>query len=318
MKATIRRNYCSPEKIKIEEIETPSPKSNEVLVKVHATTINRTDCANLTGKPFIMRFVLGFLKPKQIILGTDFAGMVSKVGTDVTSFKDGDRVFGFFDTGLESQAEFLITKPENLYPIPNEVDFKQAAASLEGAHYAYTFIHKVNLKPSDRVLINGATGGIGSALLQFVKTFIVEITATSNSKNMDLIKRLGAHHVIDYTKEDITQTSNQYNYIFDAVGKSTFGKCKPILKEDGVYISSELGPFAQNLFFAISTSIFGKKKVFFPVPYSTKKTIPYIIKMLQSNNYKPIIDKTYSLKEISEAYNYVIKGQKTGNVILEF
>lgn len=318
MKAAIRKNYCNPEKIKIEEIETPSPKSKEVLVKVHATTINRTDCANLTAKPFIMRFVLGFLKPKKIILGTDFAGVVSKVGTDVTSIKEGDKVFGFFDTGLESQAEFLITKPENLYPIPNEVDFKSAAASLEGAHYAYTFIHKVNLKPGDKVLINGATGGIGSALLQFVKTFDVEITATSNSKNMDLIKALGAHHVIDYTKEDFTQSSNQYNYIFDAVGKSTFGKCKPILKESGVYISSELGPYAQNLFFAISTSIFGKKKVVFPVPFSPKETIPYIMKMLQSKKYNPVIDKTYSLKEISDAYNYVMKGQKTGNVILEF
>lgn len=318
MKAAIRRNYCNPEKIKIEEIKTPSPKSNEVLVKVHATTINRTDCANLTAKPFIMRFVLGFLKPKKIILGTDFAGMVSKVGIDVTSIKEGDKVFGFFDTGLESQAEFLITKPGNLYPIPNEVDFKSAAASIEGAHYAYTFMHKVNLKPGDKVLINGATGGIGSALLQFVKTFDVEITATSNSKNMDLIKSLGANHVIDYTKEDFTKTSNQYNYIFDAVGKSTFGKCRPILIDGGVYISSELGPYAQNLFFAISTSIFGTKKVVFPVPYSPKETIPYIIKMLQSKKYNPVIDKTYSLNEISEAYNFVIKGQKTGNVILEF
>ena len=318
MKAAIRRNYCNPEKIKIEEIKTPSPKSNEVLVKVHATTINRTDCANLTAKPFIMRFVLGFLKPKKIILGTDFAGMVSKVGIDVTSIKEGDKVFGFFDAVLESQAEFLITKPGNLYPIPNEVDFKSAAASIEGAHYAYTFMHKVNLKPGDKVLINGATGGIGSALLQFVKTFDVEITATSNSKNMDLIKSLGANHVIDYTKEDFTKTSNQYNYIFDAVGKSTFGKCTPILIDGGVYISSELGPYAQNLFFAISTSIFGTKKVVFPVPYSPKETIPYIIKMLQSKKYNPVIDKTYSLNEISEAYNFVIKGQKTGNVILEF
>ena len=318
MKAAIRRNYCNPEKIKIEEIKTPSPKSNEVLVKVHATTINRTDCANLTAKPFIMRFVLGFLKPKKIILGTDFAGMVSKVGIDVTSIKEGDKVFGFFDAVLESQAEFLITKPGNLYPIPNEVDFKSAAASIEGAHYAYTFMHKVNLKPGDKVLINGATGGIGSALLQFVKTFDVEITATSNSKNMDLIKSLGANHVIDYTKEDFTKTSNQYNYIFDAVGKSTFGKCRPILIDGGVYISSELGPYAQNLFFAISTSIFGTKKVVFPVPYSPKETIPYIIKMLQSKKYNPVIDKTYSLNEISEAYNFVIKGQKTGNVILEF
>ena len=181
MKASIRRKYGLPNQIKIENIAKPIPKDNEVLIRVYATTVNRTDCANLTAKPFIMRFVLGLLKPGKIILGTDFAGEVISVGKNVKSFSTGDRVFGFNDTGSESQAEFTTTTEENLFPIPENIDYKQAAASLEGANYAYSFIHKVNIQARQKVLINGAGGGIGSALLQFVRQYDVEITATCNT-----------------------------------------------------------------------------------------------------------------------------------------
>ena len=206
MKASIRRNYGSPNSITIENVEKPVPKDNEVLIKVYATTVNRTDCANLTAKPFIMRFVLGLFKPRKIILGTDFAGKVEAVGKNVKSFSVGDRVFGFADIGLESQAEYLTIAEENLFSIPENIDYKQAAASLEGAHYAYTFIHKVEIKSGQKVLINGTTGAIGSALLQFVKQFDVEITATCNTKNIELIKSLGADKIYDFTKEDFTDT----------------------------------------------------------------------------------------------------------------
>lgn len=316
MKATVRRKYGSPNQIKIEIVETPIPNDNEVLIKVHATTVNRTDCANLTAKPFIMRFVLGLFNPRQIILGTDFAGEVVAIGKDVKSFSKGDRVFGFNDIGIASQAEFLSTTPENLFLIPENTDYKHAAASLEGANYAYTFVHKVNIKSGQKVLINGASGAIGSALLQFVRTFDVEITAVCNTKNIELIGSLGADKIYDYTKEDFTAGKDKYDFIFDAVGKSTFGKCKPLLKEKGVYISSELGPYSQNLFYAISTSISGAKKVIFPVPYSKQKTIPYSIAMLKKGNFKPVIDREYVLEDISKAYAYVLTGEKTGNVIV--
>ena len=308
MKVSIRRKYCSPNQIKIENIVRPVPKDREVLIKVYATTVNRTDCANLTAKPFIMRFVLGFFKPRKIILGTDFAGEVISIGENVKSYRIGDKVFGFIDTGSESQAEYTITTEENLFPIPENIDYNQAAASLEGANYAYTFIHKVNIQSGQSILINGATGGIGSALLQFVKQYDVRITATCNTKNIELIKFLGADKIYDYTKEDFTVTMDKYDFIFDAVGKSTFGKCKPLLKEKGIYISSELGPYSQNVFFPLLTSI-SNKKVIFPTPY--------IINLLEKGKFKPVIDRKYLLEDISKAYEYVIAGKKTGNVLIK-
>ncbi len=316
MKASIRRNYCSPSQIGIEQIEKPIPKVDEVLIRVYASTVNRTDCANLAAKPsFIMRFVLGLFKPRKIILGTDFAGEVISIGKNVKSFNIGDRVFGFNDTGAESQAEYLTTAIENIFPIPENIDYKQAAASLEGAHYAYSFIHKVNIKSGQSILINGATGGIGSALLQFVRQYNVKITATCNTKNINLILSLGADKIFDYTKEDFTDNNDKYDFIFDAVGKSTFGKCKPLLKEKGIYISSELGPYSQNIFYPLLTSI-SSKKVIFPIPFGKHKTIPYITNHLETKKFKPVIDREYLFEDISKAYEYVIKGQKTGNVLI--
>jgi NADPH:quinone reductase-like Zn-dependent oxidoreductase len=317
MKAAVRRNYGFPKDIYIEEIEKPIPNDDELLIKVHVTTVNRTDCANLTAKPFIMRFVLGLFRPRKIILGTDFAGKVIAVGKNIKSFVPNDKVFGFTDTGLESQAEYIVLKPKgNVFAIPENINYKQAAASLEGAHYAYTFIHKVNIQEGQSILINGATGGIGSALLQFVNQFDVHITATCNTKNKSLIQSLGADKIYDYTLEDFTNDNEKYDFIFDAVGKSTYGKCKPLLKEKGIYMSSELGPYSQNLFYAISSSFSTHKKVIFPLPYSTQKTIPYIMELLKKEKFIPVIDREYLLEDISKAYEYVIMGQKTGNVII--
>jgi NADPH:quinone reductase-like Zn-dependent oxidoreductase len=186
---------------------------------------------------------------------------------------------------------------------------------LEGAHYAYSFIHKVNIEIGHSILIIGATGGIGSALLQFVRQYNVKITATCNTKNLELIKSLGADKIFDYTKEDFTESKDKFDFVFDAVGKSTFGKCKSLLNKKGVYISSEPGPYAQNVFYPLLNPI-SSKKVIFPIPYKTRETIPYIIKHLELGKFEPVIDKEYSLSEISEAYKYVIKGEKTGNVLI--
>jgi len=315
MKASIRRKYGSSSQIKIENTEKPIPKGTHVLVKVHTTTVNRTDCANLTAKPFIMRFMLGILKPRKIILGTDFSGEVVSLGKDVKSFNIGDRVFGFNDLGSESQAEYITTTVEALFLIPKKIDYKEAVASLEGAHYAYSFIHKVNIQAGQEILIIGATGGIGSALLQFARQYDVKITAVCNTKNIQLIHNLGADKTYDYTKEDFMEYHDKYDFIFDTVGKSTFGKCKSLLKERGIYISSELGPYFQNIFYPILTSML-PKKVIFPIPYSNQKTIPYIIHILEKGLFKPIIDREYPMEDISKAYDYVSTGEKTGNVII--
>jgi len=317
MKAAVRRKYGSPDVIRIEDIETPVPKDCEVLIRVRATTVNRTDCANLTAKPFIMRFVLGLNKPIKKIIGTDYAGEIVDLGKNATAFQLNDRVFGFYDTGLESQAEYIAVKEEHVWKIPSNLDFNMAVAGLEGAHYAYSFLEKNKFSKGQKVLINGATGAIGSALLQFIKEFDVEITATCKPEMNDIILGLGADQTIDYTTSDFTNSNIKYNFIFDTVGKTTFGKSKNVLTEDGIYISSELGPNAQNVYFSIATSRSSGMKVIFPVPYNIQKTIPFKIKQLEEGKFKPLIDREFHLDEVAKAYSFVMSGQKNGNVIVD-
>ena len=317
MKAIVCTKYGPPDVLQLKEVEKPTPKDNEVQIRIHATTVNRTDCAILRAKPFIMRFFIGLFKPKKPILGTEFAGKIESVGKNVSSFKVGDKVFGFHDTGLESHAQYMtIFENSALTTIPDNTTYEQAAASVEGAHYAYNVIDKVNLKSGQKILVNGATGGIGSAAVQFLKYFDAKVTAVCNTKNIELVKSLGADRIIDYTKEDFTKDDQKYNFIFDAVGKSSFGKCKPLLQTDGVYISSELGFMAQNIFFALIKPIIGNKKVIFPIPTDCKRSLLFIKKLIEEEKFKTVIDKKYPLEQIAEAYRYVEKGQKTGNVVI--
>jgi NADPH:quinone reductase-like Zn-dependent oxidoreductase len=317
MKAAIRKQYAPPDNLKIENIEKPLPKDQEVLVKVYATTVNRTDCAVLTGKPFIMRFFTGLFKPSSPVPGTDFAGIIEATGKNVTALKKNDNVWGFHDAGLSSQAEYLtISEKGNIAPMPDKISYEEAAAGLEGAHYAYNFINKIKLQEGQQVLINGATGAIGSAMLQFLKSKNIDVTAVCNTKNIELMKSLGADKTIDYTREDFTKDDEKYDVILDAVGKSTFSKCKPVLKEKGIYLSSELGPGAQNPFLALTTPIFSKKRVKFPLPSNIKGSIRFITEMVNLGKFKPVIDQTYPLDQISEAYIYVMTGEKTGNVVV--
>lgn len=323
MKAIVYQNYGAPDVLQLAETEKPIPKENEVLIRVYATTVNRTDCANLTAKPFIMRFSLGLFKPRKQIMGTEFAGKIEAVGSSVKSFKVGDKVFGFDDGGLGSYAEFMTISQEKAFDVmPGNISFDLAAASLEGAHYGYNFINKVEIKKGDKVLVNGASGGIGSATVQLLNYFGAEVTAVCNTKNIELVKSLGAVKVFDYLKEDFTKDSEKYDFVFDSVGKSSFGKCKTIMKPGGVYISSELGAGAQNIFLSLVTAIFGKipgqsgKKVKFPYPPDIKRTIRLIKELIEKNKFRPVIDSSYPLEKIADAFRYVLKGQKTGNVVI--
>jgi len=231
MRAAIHKKYGGPEVLQVEKVSMLTPKEGQILIKVKATTVNRTDCAMLTAKPFIMRFLTGLFKPRNPVSGTDFAGVIAEVGEGVKNYKVGDEVFGFNDEGLSSHAAYLVLSTEkNLLKKLANISFEQAAASIEGFHYAYTGINKINLKRGDKVLVNGATGAIGSATLQLLVHYGAIVTAVGNTKNLDLLKSLGATTVIDYTKEDFTKRKGQYDYIFDSVGKSTFGKCKPLFK----------------------------------------------------------------------------------------
>jgi len=317
MKAIVCPKYGPPDVLELKEVEKPVPRDNEVLIKVHAATVNRTDCAILRAKPFFMRFIMGLFKPNKPILGTDFAGIIEAVGKNVASFKVGDRVFGFDDSGLSSHAEYTTISADNaLATIPANISYEQAAASVEGAHYAINFLNKVNIEEGQNVLVNGATGAIGSSAVQLLKYYGVNVTAVCSIKDAELAKSLGANEVIDYISDDFTNSSEKYNFVFDTVGKSTFKKCKPVLVSGGVYISSELGPKAQNPFLALITPIIGDKKVKFPFPTDRRESVRLIEKLSKEGNYKAVIDRTYPLHEIAEAFRYVEKGQKIGNVVI--
>jgi len=317
MKAAYYTKYGSPDVLRIREVEKPTPQNKEVLIRVYAATVNRTDSAMLRAKPWFMRFFTGLLKPNKPIPGTDFAGRIEAVGKDIESFKAGDKVFGFDDSGVRSHAQYMTISEENaMTTIPENISYEQAAGSIEGAHYAYNFINKVDLRSGQKVLVNGATGAIGSAAVQLLKYFEADITAVCRGQNTELVKSLGADKVIDYEKEDFTKSGEKYDYVFDTVGKSSFAKCKPLLESGGIYISSELGRMAQNIFFAITTPIFGKKVVKFPNPLDRRRSVLLIKKLSEEGNFKAVIDRKYSLEDIAEAFLYVEKGHKIGNVII--
>jgi NADPH:quinone reductase-like Zn-dependent oxidoreductase len=317
MKAITRTTYGGPEVLQLKEIPKPIPKENELLIRVHATTINRTDCGILTGKPYIIRAFTGLTKPRDLVPGTDFAGQVESVGKNVKSFKLGDRVWGLHDEGLASQAEYMTIRADKAVTrIPEKVSYEEAVVCAEGAHYAYNFLNKFKIDNSSKVLVNGATGAIGSAAVQLLKYYGATVTAVGNTKNIELIKSFGADKVYDYQKEDFTQDTERYHFVLDAVGKSTFSKCKHLLLPKGIYVSSELGPNAQNLYLPLITKLKGGKRVVFPLPINCKRSIIFLTELLETGKFKGVVDKVYQPEQIMEAYNYVLSGQKTGNVIL--
>jgi len=321
MKAIVYTKYGPPDVLQLKDVEKPTPKDNEVLIRIYATTVNRTDTATIRAKPFFARLFTGMFKPKKQIPGTEFAGKIEAVGKNVTSYKAGDKVFGFDDQGLGSHAQYMtISEDKGLATIPRNITYEQATASSEGTHYAYNCIKKVNIKSGQKVLVNGATGAIGSAAVQLLKYFDVDVTAVCNTKNIELVISLGANKVIDYTKEDFTKDEEKYNFVYDAVGKSSFAKCKPLLKPGGVYISSDLGYMAQNVFLPLITPIIkpmiGNKKTIFPLPTDIRRSILLIKKLIELGKFKAVIDRKYPLEQIVEAYRYVETGQKTGNVVI--
>ena len=320
MKAIVYQKYGSPDVLQLKEVEKPTPKYNEVLIKIYVTTVNRTDCATIRAIPFFARFFTGLFKPKKQIPGTEFAGKIEEIGKNVKSLKVGDKVFGFDDQGSGSHAQYMTISEKKAVTIPKNITYEQAAASTEGAHYAYNVIKRANIKNGQKVLVNGATGAIGSAAVQLLKYFDVNVTAVCNTKNIELVKSLGADKVIDYTKEDFTKDDQKYNFVFDAVGKSSFFKCRQLLRSGGVYISSDLGYMAQNVFLPLITLIIkpmiGNKKTVFPIPTDLRGSILLIKKLIEEGKFRAVIDRKYPLEQIVEAYWYVEKGQKTGNVVI--
>lgn len=318
MKAVVYTKYGPPEVASLMEVPKPVAKDNEVLVKVYASTVNRTDCGFRSADYFISRFWTGLFRPKFQILGCEFAGIIEEIGQHVTSFKIGDKVFGFTDKTNGGHAEYLnITETEALIQMPENIGFEEAAAITEGAHYALVDIRAAKVVKGQNVLVYGATGAIGSAAVQLLKHFGAIVTAVCNTKNVELVKSLGADTVIDYQTQDFTKTENKYDFIFDAVGKSSFKQCKPLLTNKGIYISTELGKNGVNLLLALTTPIGGGKRLLFPIPSITKQDVIFLKELVENGDFKPVIDKQYSLEQITEAYKYVESGQKTGNVVIK-
>lgn len=321
MKAVVYTHYGSPDVLHLEEVDQPVPGIGEILVKVHATTVNRTDNATTKGIPFFARLITGLLRPRWQTPGTEFAGEIAAVGDGVTSLQAGDRVFGFADTGCGAQAEYLTVRADHALTIPDKVDYVQAAAGSEGFHYARNFINKVRIEPGQAVLVYGASGAIGLALVQQLKALDVNVTAVCGTRNLDLLESLGADRLIDYTREDFAQGRLQYNYVFDAVGKISFRQCRHLLKKGGVYISSDLGFMWQNMFLPMFAPvlklIFDNKKTAFPLPTDIPASLALEKRLMEQGRFKATIDRQFPLEKIVDAYRYVEQGHKTGSVIID-
>ena len=291
------------------------PKDDEVLVKIHATTVNRSDCGWRSAKPFITRYFTGLRRPKRRILGSELAGEVEAVGKAVTEFEVGDRVFGVNYFG--AHAEF-VCMPEDrpLAQMPTGMSFEEAATVCDGAILALTCLSKADLREGRSILIYGASGSIGTAAVQLAKYFEADVTAVCNTKNLELVRSLGADWVIDYTQEDFTENGTTYDVVFDAVGKHSFRRCRRSVKPGGIYIETDLGFLWHVPILAFATRRIGDKRVTLPTPNYTKKDVLLLRELIEAGRYRAVVDRSYPLEQVVEATRYVETGQKTGNVVL--
>lgn len=317
MKAAIYTSYGPPEVLRVQDIEKPVISREDVLIKIFAATVNRTDCGYRSAQYVVSRLFTGLLKPKRPVAGSEFAGEIVEVGKDVSDFKVGDGVFGFDDVNGSAHAEYMkIRQSGPLAKMPKQKDFYTMAAAGEGATYAYNVIQAKGISKGQKVMVYGATGAIGSAAVQILKYKGVQVTAVCGTKHTKLVKSLGADRVVDYETNDFTKDDERYDLVFDAVGKSSYGACKKLLNKNGAYYSTELGFLGQNIFLALWFAVIGSKKVIFPIPKINKEIIEAIATMVEKDKFTPLIDRQYELDQIVEAAKYVETGQKIGNVVI--
>jgi NADPH:quinone reductase-like Zn-dependent oxidoreductase len=322
MKAIVYTEYGPPDVLQLKEVEKPTPKENEVLIKVHAATVNATDPTFRKGKPFIARFFTGLTRPKNPIPGNEFAGEIEAVGSDVKRFKEGDQVFGQTDLGAGTHAEYICLPEEGALAIkPANMSFDEAVTVPDGALGALVFLRKGNIQSAHKVLINGASGSVGTFAVQLSKYFGAEVTGVCSTTNIEMVKSLGADNVVDYTQEDFTKTGQTYDIIFDVVNKSSFSRCKGSLTQSGVYIFT--GVALSNLLQALWTAKIGSKKALMTAPgmrpgNEKAEDLVFLKELVEAGKLKSVIDRRYALGEIAEAHRYVEKGHKKGNVILAF
>ncbi|MCF8277023.1 MAG: NAD(P)-dependent alcohol dehydrogenase [Flavobacteriales bacterium] len=322
MKAIITTGYGSPEIFKMDNVAKPTAKPNELLIKIHASSVTKADTMMRTGKPYIGRLMLGLMKPKNPIWGTGFAGVIEAVGSEVTQFKVGDKVFGENIETFGTYAEYVTVAEDGIVAhLPENLPFEEAAGMGDGGITSLNFLCNLgNVKPGDKVLINGASGALGTAAVQIAKHFGAEVTGVCSTQNVSLVWELGADHVIDYTKEDFTENKNSYDLIYDTVGMRAFSECCDTLKENGVYASPVLGmPLLGHM---LASSIIGTKRAKFSatgaLPHKEiKRLLALLIDIIEAGHLKGIVDRSYPLDKVVDAHEYIDKGHKRGNVVLK-
>lgn len=316
MRAAVRRIYGPPEVVRISDVADPEVGSGEVRVRVHATTVNRTDCGFRAAKPMFIRALTGLVRPRVTILGTEFAGVVESVGEKVTRFSTTDRVFGY-SRRFGAHAE-LVSIPEDamIAAIPAGLSFEDVAASTEGAHYAVSIIRKAGIGAGQDVLVYGATGAIGSAAVQLLAELGAGVTGVCGAGHVELVRRLGADRVIDRDAVDFAADGHRYDVVFDAVGKSSFGRCRPALKPRGLYVTTDLGRWSQNVVLPAVTRLAPGRRVMLPTPIENQEIVEYLRERLASGSFRPVIDRRVRFEQIVDAYRYVETGHKVGNVVI--
>lgn len=321
MKAIVAKGYGSPEVLQLKEVNKPVPKSNEVLVKIITASATTADAMMRTGKPFITRLFIGLLKPTKEIPGTGFAGVVEQVGENVNRYKVGDRVFGETAFGFSSNAEYLtISEDGIILPMPESLNFLEASNFCDGHLTSFNFLKEIaKLKPNQKILINGASGSLGTSAIQIAKFMGAHVTAVCSGRNAGLVKSLGADVIIDYQQKDFTKSDAKYDYVYDTVGKSSFTACKAILKYNGVFLSPVLKlPLLLQM---AKTSLFGSKKAKFEATGANKESklrelLEEVVDIYNAGKLKTVIDRQFPLEKVAEAHRYIDSGHKKGNVVI--
>ncbi|MBL7940806.1 MAG: NAD(P)-dependent alcohol dehydrogenase [Flavobacteriales bacterium] len=317
MQAWTYRRYGPPDVLQHEELPVPTPGPKDLLVRVHATTVNRTDCGFRSAEYVISRLFSGILKPKLPVLGCEFAGEVVAVGEKVDRFKVGDKVFGYDDQRFGAYAEYMVTAADGgVALLPQGWGYTDAAPLTEGIHYAWCDLKAAGIGPGSTVLVYGATGAIGSGAVQLAVSLGAEVTAVCTTPHVERIKALGAHKVIDRNITDFRTEPGPFNLVFDAVGKSRFKHCRHLLTPNGCYISTELGPRSENVFLAMVGGLRKGPRVLFPLPTISQADVEHFRSMAEAGTLRPLIDRVVGFKELVEATRYVETGQKIGNVVV--
>ncbi len=317
MKAAVSARYGSPDVLEVREVPKPEPKAGEVLIRVYATTVSRTDVGMLRPHPFLARLFIGLFRPRRTVLGMDFAGEIEAVGPGAAQFSPGERVFGFSPQRFGAHAHYLcLPETAPIATMPADLRFEDAVL-CEGAWYADTNLKRFSVEPGQNILIYGASGAIGMAAVQLAKSRGARVTAVTSTQHLDRVRALGADRVIDYTAEDFTRIGETFDFVLDAVGKTTYFRCRRLMKPGAMFAATDLGPWGQNVLLAAWYAMTGSKRVVFPTPKSGKSVVEFIKARIEAGELRAVIDRTYRLEDIAEAYRYVETEQKTGIVVVK-